>query len=201
MEAFCHYFYEAHPFLPPRHQLLEILKVNRKNDLENAICYIGARYVARTSAPSFSKDFDSFLSRQDLPKEASTVQALLLYALGLDGNNEREKGVEVLIKAQNLALELGMNQHEYALLHGRGSPFCEESLRRTWWELYTVSVMMAGFHGKRTCHLNGIVTTVPLPCGEKDFASGVRNVHYQLRYKMGTNFVVHSTVSYFRRYR
>jgi len=101
------------------------------------------------------------------------VQAMLLFALGLDGDNNQPRAVEILIKAQSLAVELGMNQREYAVLNGRGSAICEESLRRTWWELYMVSIMVAGFHGRSTFQLRNIISTVPLPCEAKDFASGV----------------------------
>jgi len=65
-----------------------------------------------------------------------------------------------------------MNRREYAIANGRGSPICEESLRRTWWELYVVSVMAAGFHGKAIFHLSGTISNVPLPCEEKEFVSG-----------------------------
>lgn len=105
------------------------------------------------------------------------VQAMLLFALGLDGNNDQKRSIEILIKAQSLAVELGMNQREYAVANGRGSPICEESLRRTWWELYVVSIMVAGFHGRGTFHLRDTITNVPVPCEEKEFASGVSQVY------------------------
>ncbi|KAH7348563.1 hypothetical protein BKA65DRAFT_584300 [Rhexocercosporidium sp. MPI-PUGE-AT-0058] len=174
MEAFFQYFYDAHPFLPPRQQLLEAFKVGPPMDhLETAMAYIGSRYVRGASPASYSLDLDCFVLQQDLPRDASTVQTMLLFALGLDGNNERKKAVEVLIKAQRFALELGMNQQEYATINGRGSPICEESIRRTWWELYVVSVMVAAFHGKRACQVSGVISTTPLPCEEKDFVNGV----------------------------
>jgi hypothetical protein len=55
------------------------------------------------------------------------VQAMLLYALGLDSNNDQKRAIEILTKAQNLAVELGMNRREYAVANGGGSQFCEES--------------------------------------------------------------------------
>ncbi|PVH82414.1 hypothetical protein DL98DRAFT_559317 [Cadophora sp. DSE1049] len=174
MEAFFQYFYDSHPFLPPRQHLLEAFKIGPPRDhLETAIIYIGSRYVRGASSSTYSLDLDCFILQQDLPRDASTVQVMLLFALGLDGNNERKKAVEVLIKAQRFALELGMNQREFAIMNGRGSLVCEESIRRTWWELYVVSVMVAAFHGKRACQLSGVVSTTPLPCEERDFFNGV----------------------------
>ncbi|KAK0127352.1 hypothetical protein ONS96_006901 [Cadophora gregata f. sp. sojae] len=174
MEAFFQYFYAAHPFLPPQQQFFESLKVGPARDhLETAIIYLGSRYVRGASPSAHLLDLDCFILQQDLPRDVSTVQAMLLFALGLDGNNERKKAVEVLIKAQKFALELGMNQREFAVLNGRGSTIYEESIRRTWWEIYVVSVMVAAFHGKRACQLSGVVSSTPLPCEERDFIDGI----------------------------
>lgn len=172
-EGFFQYFYDAHPFLPPRDQLLQVLKTNPMDHLRIAMCYVGSRYVPGSDTASYALEFDKYLTTTSAGlKDASMVQAMLLFALGLDGNNDQKRAVEILIKAQNLAVEIGMNQREYAVVNGRGSPICEESLSRTWWELYIVSVMVAGFHGRETFHLRDIVSNVPLPCEEKEFASG-----------------------------
>lgn len=177
LDAFYQYFYDAHPFMPPRHQIVQIFKTRPMEHLQMAMCYVGSRYVPGSSTAAYGLEIESYLSgTKPTPKDASTVQAMLLFALGLDGNNERTKAIEVLIKAQNLAIELGMNQREYAMVNGQGSPSCEESLRRTWWELYVVSVMVAGFHGSGTFHQRDTLSNVPLPCEERDFASGVSSV-------------------------
>ena len=182
IEGFFQYFYDAHPFLPPRHQLLPLLKTNPMDHLRTAMCYVGSRYVPGSSPASYALKFDAYLAANSAaPKDASMVQAMLLFTLGLDGNNDQERAVEILNKAQSLAVELGMNQREYAVVNGRGSPTCEESLRRTWWELYVVSIMVAGFHGRGTFHLCDIVSNVPLPCEEGDFASGVTRAYQSNR--------------------
>jgi hypothetical protein len=149
IEGFFQYFYDAHPFLPQRQQLFQVLKSNPMDHLQTAMCYVGSRYIPGSSPTSYALKFDSYLTENSVaPKDASMVQAMLLFALGLDGNNDQRRAVEILIKAQSLAVELGMNQREYAVVNGRGSPICEESLRRTWWELYIVSIMVSGFHGR-----------------------------------------------------
>ncbi|PMD46823.1 hypothetical protein L207DRAFT_629300 [Hyaloscypha variabilis F] len=173
MEAFYQYFYDAHPFMPPRQQLLQVLKQNPMEHLQTAICFVGSRYVPGAPSSSFALEFESYLSgNKPAPKGASMVQAMLLFALGLDGNNERKKAIEILVKAQNLAIDLGMSRREYSLANGRGSLTCEESLRRTWWELYVVSIMVAGFHRTGTFYHRDPLSNVPLPCEEKEFASG-----------------------------
>ncbi|KAG9228510.1 hypothetical protein BJ875DRAFT_526514 [Amylocarpus encephaloides] len=174
IDGFFQYFYHAHPFLPPRHQLLQILQTNPVNHLQTAMYYVGSRYVYGQSQSSFALEFESYLRPESAgPKDASMVQAMLLFALGLDTDNNQARAVEVLIKAQSLAMELGMNQREYAILNGRGSALCEESLRRTWWELYVVSILVAGFHGKDIFYSRSLVSTVPVPCEATEFASGI----------------------------
>jgi hypothetical protein len=56
---------------------------------------------------------------------------MLLFALSLDGFNEQKRAIEARKKAQHTAIDLEMNQLEYAIINRHGSPVCEESLRRT----------------------------------------------------------------------
>lgn len=85
--------------------------------LQSAMCYVGSRYVSGSPTASFRLDFESYLlPTSTAPKDAFMVQAMLLFALGLDGNNEQKRAVEILIRAQNLAVELGMNRREYSTL-------------------------------------------------------------------------------------
>ncbi|KAG9228486.1 hypothetical protein BJ875DRAFT_526611 [Amylocarpus encephaloides] len=170
--AFFHYLYDSHPFLPPRDEFPQFRERISIGHLETAICVVGARYIPGASSVSFATDFDSILASSSAPKDASMVQAMLLFALELDGCNDQKRAIQILIKAQSLALELGMNEQEYAALNNLGSPIFEESLRRTWWELYIVSVMTAGFHGRSTFNLTNNMTNLPLPCEENEFAAG-----------------------------
>ncbi|KAH7333484.1 hypothetical protein BKA65DRAFT_527610 [Rhexocercosporidium sp. MPI-PUGE-AT-0058] len=150
--AFFYYLYDSHPFLPPRDEFLQFLERNSVGHLETAICVVGARYVPGVSPTSFATDFDTILASSSPPKDASMVQAMLLFALALDGYNDQKRAIQILIKAQSLALELGMNEQEYAL--------------------YIVSVVAAGFHGRRTFHSTNTMFNLPLPFTENEFAAG-----------------------------
>jgi hypothetical protein len=172
MEAFFQHFSSSHPFLPPRYEMLRLLKINPMHHLETAICFVGSRYLPGAPSASF-EELDSLLLVSNSPREGSTVQALLLFALGLDSGNDQKQASDVLFKAETLALELSMNHQEYAIINGLGSSIYEESLRRTWWELYVVRIMMAGFHQRGTFCPRNIMSTVPLPCEEREFAAGV----------------------------
>jgi hypothetical protein len=117
----------------------------------------------------------------DCPKDAFRVQAMLILAIGLDGYTYQEKALRILVDAQNLALEFGMNKREFASMNGNGSAMLEESWRRTWWELYIVDGMIAGVHQKSTFRMKEIAADVALPCEEKEFALGVSRTFIDLR--------------------
>lgn len=125
------------------------------------------------------------MSEAHLLKSWSMVQTLLLFALGLDRGGNQARAGKILVKARELALDIGMNHSDYSILNGRGSSICEESLRRTWWELYVVTILFAGLHGKTSGDVRGMTNaTVPLPCEEHEFATGVSspspNIHQSL---------------------
>jgi hypothetical protein len=77
MEAFSQYFYDAHPFLPPRPQLLQAFKAKPIAHLRTAMCYVGSRYISGSSPTSLALEFDSHLSGTSAAaKDASMVQAM-----------------------------------------------------------------------------------------------------------------------------
>jgi hypothetical protein len=172
IDVFYQHFHESHPFLPPRRQLLRVLKLRPMPHLLTAMSYIASRYITGGLTAAYAVELESLFQSQPA-KDASLVQAMLLYALGLDGAGEQAKAVDILLKAQNLALEIGMNTREYATTHGQDSSICEESLRRSWHELYIVCVMVAGFHGQRPFYHQDVDSFVPLPCEARDYESGV----------------------------
>ncbi len=173
LEAFFHYFNPAHPFLPPKTYLLEILKTRSLRHLEAAMRYVGSCYVKTAPTDYIAQETLHLLFNNDCPRDGFTVQAMLLMVIGLDGHSELKKAVEILTQAQDLALEIGMHQREYAVIHGEGLAIMEESWRRTWWELYIVDGMIAGVHQQSSFRLNEIMSNVLLPCEEQEYLSNV----------------------------
>lgn len=173
IEAFFYHFYPAHPFLLPRSSFLALRKVRKLNALEAAMRYVGSFYISKAPTTALGLEAERSVYHEDCPKDGFTVQAMLILTIGLDGYTYQEKALQILIDAQDLALELGMNTRDFALLNGEGSAFLEESWRRTWWELYVVDGMIAGVHQKSSFRLDEIASYVLLPCEEKEYASGV----------------------------
>jgi len=141
--------------------------------LEAAMRYVGSFYVEKAPTTALGLEAERSIYHMDHAKDPFTVQAMLIVVIGLDGYTYQEKALQILIDAQNLALELGMNNREFAYMNGNGSEVLAESWRRTWWELFVVDGMIAGVHQRSTFRLNEIASDVLLPCEEKDYASGL----------------------------
>ena len=141
--------------------------------LEAAIRYVGSFYVEQAPTIALGLEAERLAYHTDTPKDSFRVQALLVLAIGLDGYTYQEKALQILVDAQNLALELGMNKRDFASINGNGSNIVEESWRRTWWELFVIDGMIAGVHQRSSFRLNEIPADVTLPCEEQEYISGV----------------------------
>ncbi|KAI5787293.1 hypothetical protein EDC01DRAFT_181902 [Geopyxis carbonaria] len=179
MQLYYAYFHASHPFcLPPAYliktnavQLTVLLPVMR---------YIASVFSRTAPTDSFRLEAESALFgvAHPPPRNAFTVQALLLFAIGLHSENESDRASQVKDIAADLALELGMNQAEFSAGGGGDGPAGEmarvlnESWRRTWWELYFIDGLIAGIHQRGAFKLWSVECTVPLPCEEADYAAG-----------------------------
>ncbi|KAF2808367.1 uncharacterized protein BDZ99DRAFT_419412 [Mytilinidion resinicola] len=170
--AFYFYFYSSHPFLLPHHRQVELLKQRRIPHLELAIQYIGSCFLPAAPTEMYKDALKRMLSQHNLPKDAFSVQTLLLFAIGLHANNDPEKAAQMLDVAINIALEIGLNQGDFALMHGANDRILEECLRRTWWSLYVINGLFAGVNPRIPFRLRDVVTDVPLPCEEVEYYSG-----------------------------
>ncbi|OCK84861.1 hypothetical protein K432DRAFT_389178 [Lepidopterella palustris CBS 459.81] len=170
--AFFVFFYSSHPFLLPRNRMVELLKERRIPHLELAIQYIGSCFLPTAPTDVFRDALSRMLSHQNLPKDGFSVQALLLFAIGINANNEPAKAAQMLQMAINMALEIGLNRAEFALIHGHGDRVMEECWKRTWWSLFVINGLFAAVNPSIPFRLRDVVTDVPLPCEENEYLSG-----------------------------
>ena len=161
--------------------------------LEAAMRYVGSLYLSQASTPALCLEAERAVYNMTCPKDGFKVQAMLILAIGLDGYTYQEKALQFLVEAQDIALELGMNRREFAVLNGSGLDALEESWRRTWWELFVVDGMIAGVHQKSSFRLNDIAAEVGLPCEEEQYLNGVSNIS-RLGY-MGLTFTEHTSAA------
>jgi hypothetical protein len=192
IEAFFYHFYPAHPFILPRDAFLKLRKEKPLDALEAAMRYVGSFYVPQAPIVALGHEAERTVYNADCPRDGFRVQAMLILTIGLDGYRYQEKALQILVDAQELALEFGMNKREFAFINGNGSELLEESWRRTWWEMYIVDGMIAGVHQKSTFPMKDIPADVGLPCEERDYVSGVSREACTLKTRMLTSTAGHT---------
>ena len=133
--------------------------------------FIGACYTSRTTTNASKSEAHAALMENNPPRTGFTVQALLLFALGLTFYGERDEGRAVLDTAVDLALDLGMNWNSFTIMHGEGCRVLEESWWRTWWGLYIADAFLAANFNSPSFKLWTTDTNVGLSCEEMDYAS------------------------------
>lgn len=176
IEAYYFNFHSSHPFILSKAHLLTYTKRKPLPLLSAAIRYIGSRYLSDVpTAPILAEAEDILLSTSNdiKSRDGFRVQAILLLAIGLDGEREITRSSQHLDSAANLAIELGMQHEVFPSQNNEGCTFLEESWRRTFWEIYVVDRMMSGMHQTPYLRLHNISPTVRLPCEEKQYETGV----------------------------
>ncbi|KAG0645793.1 Transcriptional regulatory moc3 [Hyphodiscus hymeniophilus] len=166
VNLFYTYFHPAHPILIPKPFYSER---GYPNYLLQVVYFIGSHYSSSISSDRLRAIAAEKVS-DNAPKTTSMVQGRLLFAIALHGRNEIKEAQAMLARAVNLAEEIGMNEREFAATHGGQQSVEEESLRRTWWELYVVNSIMAAFWRKSEFNIHKFGSDVLLPCEEAAFA-------------------------------
>ncbi|KAL2842151.1 hypothetical protein BJY01DRAFT_249195 [Aspergillus pseudoustus] len=152
-------FHPAHPILVPRQLYASqaypaCLKV--------VVHSVGSQY------------FDTVLS-DELCKQT----AELLFSIILHARNEIHQSTAVLAQSVSLALDLGMHTRSFAADHTQQNPHDEESLRRTWWELYVTDGFMAVLQRRPSFRCQEAHPDVYLPCddNEDEAAADAQGIH------------------------
>lgn len=174
LAAYYAYFHPAHPFLLPEPQMLELLSTGQFMHLNLAIQYIGSLYIPPARRGAQAEELKNALARADIPRDGIMVQAMLLYSTGLHMSDHEELSAQVMQATVDLALELGMDKRDFAIQNGSNSALMEESIRRTWWEVFVLDGLNAGVNPQYTLRLLGHQSSIDLPCEERDYSSGVR---------------------------
>jgi len=172
-QAFFHYFYNSHPFCLPQPRLLQLFKERRAPLLEFAVQYLGSSYLAEFSTEVYKEALNQTINSGNYARDGFSVQALLLFSIGLHANNEVPRAAQIFQIAQKLTLQLGLNRLDFAIANGNNDRVLEESWRRTWWSMYTVNGMMTAVNPGVQFRLKDVPFNVPLPCENEQYFSGV----------------------------
>jgi hypothetical protein len=167
-------FFAAHPILVPAcfyhtHPYPEYLR--------QVVRFIGSHYSPSVSSDALQMSIDLTGPGSMIEKTSFMVQARLLFAIALHARGEAMDAAGMMHAAVDLAIELGMNLRNFAPAHGNCNPILEESLRRTWWELYVMDGYMAALHKLPSFKSNTVPSEVLLPCEETIYASAGRLPH------------------------
>lgn len=171
--AFYFYFYNSHPFCLPRQRLYELLKERRAPLLELAVQYIGSCYLPSVPTELYDRALEQSIQSHSYPKDGYSLQALLLFAIGLHANNKLPRAAQIFNIAIEMTLALGVNRPEFSLVNAAGDRVLEESWRRTWWSMYVANGMMAAVNPGVQFRLKDAALDVPLPCDDDQYLSGV----------------------------
>ncbi|CAN8096400.1 unnamed protein product [Discula destructiva] len=174
-DSFYYHYHAAHPFVLPKEFLLRYMRETgqKLEHLVAAMRYVGALFLdAGPAKASYLDEAIRLCHSPTTPKDGFLVQALMVLIVALDGSLEQEKARELLSEAERLAVEIGLNTRQFAVLNGRGLAVMEESWRRTWWDLYVCDGMIAGVHRVTNFLLYDVVADVALPCEESEYLSG-----------------------------
>jgi hypothetical protein len=173
IQSFYHHFYNSHPFCLPEPRLLDVFNRRQAPLLEYAVQFLGSSYITAIPTDLYKEALDRHINNGSYPRDGYSVQALLLFSIGLHAHNEVPRAAQIFAIAQAMTLELGLNRMEFALIHGENDPQLEESWRRTWWSMFTVNGMMTAVNPGVQFKLKDIPTDVPLPCENDQYFSGV----------------------------
>ncbi|PYI03991.1 hypothetical protein BO78DRAFT_388941 [Aspergillus sclerotiicarbonarius CBS 121057] len=162
------HFHQAHPFLPPMEVLLES---DPPSYLLDIMEFISLHYLS----PQLLQDNSEILLRavQAADLTVAKAQAFLLLAIVQHGRQQAHETRSCLGQALESALELGLHRCETSDTLSMDAPFRADSLRRTWWEIFVVDVLLAAVQVDG--HLQFEMTEtpdVPLPCGPEEYELG-----------------------------
>jgi len=171
LEVYYLHFHAAHPILLPfRHQTRQLIS-NYPQYLTAVMQCIGSQYESMVLTEGYHNAVSHMLASQP-KREGYLVQAMLIFSVTLHAQDWKQQARQMLSSAMELALDLGMNRRNFASDNGMGSPFLEESWRRTWWELYVLDGILAALHQQGSFKLHGVENDVLLPCEDSDYSTG-----------------------------
>ncbi|RAH81927.1 putative beta-glucosidase precursor [Aspergillus japonicus CBS 114.51] len=162
------HFHQAHPFLPPMETLLES---NPPSYLLDILDFTSLHYLSSQFFHDSSKIL--LLAVQAAELSVEKTQAFLLLAIVQHGRQQAHEARSCLGQALQCALELGLHRREASDALGIDAPLRAESLRRTWWEIFVVDVLLAAVQADGYLQFEMRETPeVPLPCGPEEYQPG-----------------------------
>lgn len=175
LELYFEHFWPPFPIVLPFHYL----QTRRLQDnhgmitLLSVLEWIGSIYAPWTSSEPYYMAALKAITSPNLARTPFNVQALMLFSLAEFHCDSRVEARKKLSTATAIALELRMNERDFARAYGESDAVLEECWRRTYYILYIVDQHFAVVTNTPFHSLLSISNTVDLPCDDEHFESGV----------------------------
>ncbi|KAF7939033.1 uncharacterized protein EAE98_001369 [Botrytis deweyae] len=172
IDLYYNFFHKAHPYIMPKPHFLSRLESDPDslNNLMSVMQYIGSLYAPDLPSAELRLLAFNQLDLFNLPQTGFSVQTLLLLAIAVHAEDERQQARAILDRDICMALELGMNHQAFAEMER--DPVLAESWRRTFWGLYVLDGVFSGIARASSFILSSIETYVDLPCEDFEYESG-----------------------------
>lgn len=175
LELFFENFWPSFPVVIPIH-FLQVRRLNRTHGMSAllpVLCWIGSIYTPCMPSEPYFQAAIAAVGISSLEQTAFNVQALMLYAVALYHSDIRREARNKLDQAIAMAVELRMNEKEFARAYGEGNPVLEEAWRRTFYILRLSDQNFAIVNNIPIYTLLTVPNRVDLPCDDEYFESGV----------------------------
>ncbi|EMD68910.1 hypothetical protein COCSADRAFT_109990 [Bipolaris sorokiniana ND90Pr] len=162
--------------------------------------WIGSFYAPWVPSEPYREAALKAVASPTLERTPFNIQSLMLFAIAEFYCNLKGPARERLEIAVTLALELSMNERDFAHAYGEGDTVLEESWRRTYYMLYIVDQHFAIITNTPFHLLLAVPNNVDLPCDDEYYKSGQIPpvstwAEYQLR-EFAEIEVVYSSITY-----
>ncbi|EUC46343.1 hypothetical protein COCMIDRAFT_35963 [Bipolaris oryzae ATCC 44560] len=202
LELFFENFWSSFPIVLPYPYLqTRRLKANHGMPvLLLVLQWIGSLYAPWVPSEPYREAALKAVASPTLERTPFNVQSLMLFALAEFYCDRKSQARKRLETAVTLALELSMNERDFAHAYGEGDAVLEESWRRTYYLLYCVDQHFAVVTNTPFHVLLAVPSNVDLPCDDEYYQRGQIPpvstwAEYQLR-EFTEIEVVYSSITY-----
>lgn len=175
LELYFENFWPSFPIVLPYHylQARRLDELHDMDDLLLVLYWIGSIYAPWTPSEPYYETALQALRSISLSRSPFSVQALILFAIAQYHSDQRAEAQKRLNLAVAIAIELRMNQKEFARAYGEANPVLEESWRRTYYMLNVIDQHFAIISNSPIYALLNIPNLVDLPCDDVFYETGV----------------------------
>lgn len=157
------HFHRSHPMLVPR---AYFAAQQYPDFLVLTTCLVGHHFASSQPSETLLSTAVSMVESTEGADSTCRIQALIMLALVFLGSHEMDRANDCICHAVSLATEAKLDSMD-AHLQSTAQSLEQESLRRTWWELFTVDALLALLQGRPPKIRSSDPNTLPsVPCAE-----------------------------------